>query len=220
MKREVTLGAAATFLLLLLLSCSGPSAPEVTAPEVTKADIAPFFSKLDGIAAARNAEELISYYADDAVLVIYSKGPDDKVEQEFDRKTFSEMMAANFGKTLEYSSERDFLLIAPGRKRSELIVESMLVETIRSVDQTIKSTSRNLYRLMPDERGYLIRSHTAEMIDIQVIPVALPKPEAGEELEKDGESDAMEPASVMSAEKPKAEGESDAVEPAKVMPGS
>ena len=148
MKREVTLGAAATFLLLLLLSCSGPSAPEVT-----EADIAPFFSKLDGIAAARDAEELISYYADDAVLVIYTNGPDGKVEQEFDRQTFSEMMAANFGKTLEYSSERDFLLIAPGRKRSELIVESMLVETIRSVDQTIKSTSRNVYRLMPDERG-------------------------------------------------------------------
>ena len=215
MKREVTLGAAATFLLLLLLSCSGPSGPEVT-----EADIAPFFSKLDGIAAARNAEELISYYADDAVLVIYSKGPDGKVEQEFDRKTFSEMMAANFGKTLEYSSERDFLFVASGRRKSEVLVESMLVETIRSVDQTINSTSRNVYRLMPDERGYLITTHNAEMIDIQVIPVALPNPEAGEDLEKHGEPDAAEQASVMPAEKPKAEGESDAVEPAKVMPGS
>lgn len=194
MKRELTLGAAAACLFLLLLSCSGPAAP---APEVTEADIAPFFSKLDGIAAARNAEELITYYADDAVPIIYTKGPDGKVEQEFDRKTFSEMMAANFGRTLEYSSERDFLLIAPGRKRSELIAESMLVETIRSVDQTIKSTSRNVYRLMPDERGFLIRSHTAEMIDIQVIPVALPKPETGEDLEKHGKVHAVEPVKVM-----------------------
>ena len=45
--------------------------------------------------------------------------------------------------------------------------------------------------------GFLIRFHTAEMIDTQVIPVALPKPETGEDLEKHGEPDAMEPASVM-----------------------